>query len=216
MGAPLKIQGHSRSFPHRGRMVCALLLFLPCLLGAAPPSPVAYDMERAKEICDSAALSAPEGIWLYPDDNVTVLVLRKDISSPSALPEFELSVIETTDVSLRPGERIGSLHSTADPRKFTMRLFTDRRKGVLSKPESCIVTLGNDSETLMLPKKKKSKLRIRYSLNPASLLPKMWRIVRFGISSGNGTDNEQAPVGLVKIYPSYDGNGSSKRDIRYL
>lgn len=190
--------------------VCAFLSAMPILA----ESPV-RDMGRAREICDSLDLRAPEGIWVYPDDNVTVLVARETTVSPTSLPSYSISVVETTDCTLRPGDTIGELISSPDPKKFTMRLFSERKKGVFSKPRECQVTLGNEGETLILGRESKKGLRFRFSINPNTLLPKMWRILRFGVST-NQSKGEEAPVGMVRIYPSYDGNGSSRRAPRYL
>ncbi|MDE6772767.1 MAG: hypothetical protein K2J49_09210, partial [Muribaculaceae bacterium] len=84
---------------------------------------------------------------------------------------------------------------------------------ILSNPRSCIATLSKDGETIILDKEEKS-LKLRFSLNPSILLPKMWRIVRIGTSTSKPKANP--PAGMVRIYPSYDGNGSSRRSPRYL
>ena len=196
----------------------SLLLIAALLTGAdcMAQRPAVCDVARAKEICDSLTLRDPEGIWIYPDDNVTVLILREEAVSSTELPRYAITVVDTSDVGIRPGEQIGTLVSTADPKKFSMNLFTERKKDILSKSRECTVTLGNDGETLMLPKQTKKGLRLRFSINPSTLLPKMWRIVRFGTSSPSTSSKDVAPVGMVKIHPSYDGNGSSKRAPRYL
>jgi len=215
MNRPYKTYRHRLNVRIMTAIACACLFRIFAIAECFAENPVAYDIDRACEICDSMPLGSIEGIWLYPDDNVTILVLKTDGISPTALPEFEISVVETTECNMRPGEKIGIFRATADPKKFSMELYTEREKGLLSKPKSCVVTLGNEEETLMLPKKSKSGLNLRFSLNPTLLLPRMWRIIRFGTSSRN-TQSDTPPIGLVKIYPSYDGNGSSRRKIRYL
>lgn len=190
--------------------VCAL--FSLCPAGAA--SPKAYDIDRAREICDSLPLDAAEGIWLYPDDNVTVLITRSDNVSPTSFREYDISVVSTTDCSVRPGETIGSLTATADASQFVMKLYTERKKDILSRPASCIARLSKNADAFTLKKDKKG-IRLRFSLNPMLLLPRTWRIVRISTSTDN-RGKEEAPAGMIKIYPSYDGNGSSRRAPRYL
>lgn len=174
------------------------------------------DKDAAFSLCDSLPLSSVEGVWIYPDDHVTVLVLRNETNDPSELPSYALTVVETTDCKLNPGEIIGTLSPSPDPKKFTLSLFTSRKKGKLSDPKSCLATLSNDGESMVV-EKEKSKIRLRVNFNPSSILPALWKsLVRFGISIGDGSRKKEAPVGMVKIYPSFDGDGSSSRGVRYL
>jgi len=193
--------------------VCACAIFGASSLRAA--TPYACDMGRAIEICDSMPLDHPEGVWRYPDDNVTVLIARDVLQSHPGEDVYAISVIATDDCRLSTGETIGFLKSTASPDKYVMTLYTERKNPVLAKPMECVVTLGKDKETFILPEKKSKWPRLRFSINPSTLLPRMWRIVRFGVS-GPDRSEKSAPIGLIKIYPSYDGNGSSRRTPRYL
>jgi len=175
--------------------------------------PIAYDIEMARHICDSTALEDPEGVWIYPDDNVTVLVLKMPSISPTALPSYNISVVESSDCNLKPGDNLGKLHATPDSGKFRLEIFTENKNGILSRPSICLANLSNDRETMFI-KKEKTGFRFRFSINPSTLLPKMWRIIRIGYSKSES--KTEPPVGMVKIHPSYDGNGSSRRSPRYL
>lgn len=191
----------------------ACVLFFP--RGIFAVNPVAYDYARACEICDSIPLSPVEGVWTYPDDHVIVLLTEKKAASPTDLPVYEISVVETYDCSLKPGEVIGNLFATTDRKKFRIELFTHRKAGILSKPVSCLMTLTDDNEVLAFEKTKK-KSGFRLNINPYSLLPGFWKIFRMSLSPASGSNSSTAPAGMVKIYPSYDGNGSSRRSPRYL
>lgn len=175
--------------------------------------PKAYDIERARAICDSITPEGPEGIWIYPDDNVTVLVLESLPISSTSLPSYSISVVESTDCNLEPGDNLGTLYATPDSGKYRLELFTQRKNGFLSKPQTCLAPLSDEGETMII-KKEKSGFKFRFSINPSTLLPKMWRILRIGTS--HSSSKPELPVGMVKIYPSYDGNGSSRRSPRYL
>ena len=177
-------------------------------------NPLAFDYERACEICDSIPLSPVEGVWRYPDDNIIVLLIEKPSVSPAALPVYEISVVESYDCNLQPGDVIGKLHSTTDRKKFRIELFTRRKSGLLSSPQACMMTLTDDNEVLAFEKSKK-KSGFRININPYSLLPGFWKIFRMSFSPSSGNP-ETLPAGMVKIYPSYDGNGSSRRSPRYL
>lgn len=175
----------------------------------------AYDIDRAMEICSSLPLDNLEGVWLYPEDKVTVLILRKDNFSAS-LPVYEISVVESDDTNLLPGEVIGNIESTAESGKYKITLFTERTKNILQKSNSCTASLSKDTDALILKGNKSNKLKLRLNLNVTRLLPNFWRFVRISTNTGSNSSSSETPVGMVKLYPSYDGNGSSRRQPRYL
>lgn len=176
---------------------------------------IAYDMGQAEEICADLPLESIEGIWNYPEDKVTVLILAdKDNSIYQGNSTYSISVVKTEDTRLKPGEVIGTLTSTAESGVFKIELATERKNDFLVKPKSCLATLSSDGDSFKI-KKQKTGLKGRFNLNFNRLLPGFWKIVSTGISTVAGTSVE-APVGMIKVYPSYDGNGSSKRKVRYL
>ncbi|MCH5241868.1 MAG: hypothetical protein J1F67_05545 [Muribaculaceae bacterium] len=183
------------------------------LWGKAPK--VAYDLEMAKEICAGLPLENVEGIWLYPDDNVTVMILNDNEYSGSQLPSYSISVVETSDARLHPGEIIGKLNATVDSYAYKIELSTEKKNDLLLKPKSCIATLSKDGDTFII-KKQKAPFKGRLNFNLNRLLPGFWKIVSIGVSQNNYSNSIQHSVGMVKIFPSYDGNGSSRRKIRYL
>lgn len=180
--------------------VCFLILqtaVSPQTWGATPPA----DILEAKEFCDNADLRPIEGLWIYPEDETTVLIYRADTPG-----KYEISVVESPDCSLTPGMKIGELQTSPDPDKYTLKQFTQIKNGVLKTPCSATATYSEAKESLTF---KKPSFRIRF--NPTRLLPYFWRMV--SVSFGN---KETAPEGMIKVYPSYDGNGSSRRYPRYL
>ena len=192
-------------------------IFIGCLGGIVKAeTPEAYDIDMAQEICAELPLEKVEGVWLYPDDQVTVLILNVNREqSDNRLPEYSISIVDTSDARLHPGEVIGSLKATPDEKVYKIELATERHNHLLLKPVSCLASLTGDGERLII-KKQKVPLKGRLNLNFNRLLPGFWKIVSTGISStGSGTSLEP-PTGMVKIYPSYDGNGSMRRKIRYL
>lgn len=174
----------------------------------------AYDITRAKEICDSLSISDIEGIWKFPEDGVTVLVCRNRNIVSSEADSFSISVVETSDARIHPGQHIGTITASPNPSKYQLELFTHSIKRKLSKSEKCVATLSADSRSLTMSQPK-SNFRIRASLSLSTLLPRFWRIVRLTPSISQPSQ-ESAPVGMIKIYPSYDGDGSSTRQHRYL
>ncbi len=187
-----------------------VLLFIsnifPCFVSATSPLPLICDIIGAREWCDTTALQPIEGIWIYPEDNVTVLVRRLSDTDRIAYRTYDICVVDTPDCSMTPGESIGFLEGTADAKAFRLRLFTKRKKGKLSGLLDCAARLSDD-ENLRVESPK-----FKFRLGSLSILPKFWRIVRVSIDN----PASKLPVGMVRIYPSYDGNGSSRSTPRYL
>ena len=50
------------------------------------------------------------------------------------------------------------------------------------------------------------------SFSPLSMLPGFWRMVKFSFRPQQPSDQH----GLVKIYPTFDGNNSVRHQPRYL
>ena len=187
-------------------------LFVPKQSHAKPP--VAYDIERAKEICSEYPLDNLEGVWLYPDDRVTVLILQNNKEKASGMPQYDIQVIDGEDCRIKPGDCIGTLTATPSANVYKIELFTEEKNHLLCKPESCLATLSKEGESLII-KKEKNPFRLRLNFNFNRLLSGFWKIVSIGINKNNNTSLDP-PVGMIKIYPSFDGNGSSKKGPRYL
>lgn len=166
---------------------------------ARPPAPA--DIAEAREFCDQADLRPVEGLWSYPQDDVTVLIYRSD-----AAGVYDITVVDAADCSLSPGMRLGELRESSDPAKYTLQLYTKVKKGLLSVPVKALAEYSDAKQSMTV---KKSTMKIRF--NPTRLLPYFWRMVTVTMNTREG-----APEGMIKVYPSYDGNGSSKREPRYL
>ncbi len=181
-----------------------LVLLLNFAVQAICASPSAeIDMEEAREWCDLHPLDRIEGIWEYPSDGVTVLIRR----TTEKEYQYDIITLESTGLSVLPGERIGEVYTTADPTRFRLKLFTTRQKGEPGRPAECSATLTARDSGLTVATKKRT-----WSIHPLALLPHFWRLVRT-----TTTDPlKSLPVGMQKIYPSYDGNGSSRFHVRYL
>lgn len=178
-------------------------VLLAVAVSAFAGSPPVYDIEAAKEWCDASPLDRIEGIWEYPEDNVTVLIRKADCE-PYA---YGIDVIEADDCKTLPGERIGEVYLTAQPDRFRMILFTGRKRNALCRPKECAATLMADDCGLAVAAKKRN-----WAFNPFALLPHFWRLARTSVTD----PVKSLPVGMRKIYPSYDGNGSSRFSVRYL
>ena len=195
-------------------VLIALLAGINCAYSQSPK--VAYDIDMAKELCDELPLETIEGIWLYPDDNVTVLILNDQTDQGrNVFPSYSISVVDTSDARLHPGEVIGNLRATPELNVFKIELSTEKKNDLLLKPKSCLANLSKEGDTFTI-KKQKAPFKGRVNLNFNRLLPRFWKIVSVGINQSGTGNSVSPPIGMIKIYPSYDGNGSSRRKIRYL
>lgn len=158
---------------------------------------------EARVWCDEDVLAPVEGIWEYPSDDVRVVIKSDDTMRGT----FTISILETPDCRLNPGDVIGRLHPTADSRQFRLEQMTRVDPLGLVHPKDCSATLSSDGESLRV-KSPKLKLKIM----PYTLLPRFWRLIR--VSEKNPAD--ELPAGLVKVYPGYDRNGSLRRKPRVL
>lgn len=188
----------SRIFRYTCLVILLTVLSTLPIYAHTPPA----DYVEALEFCDKADLRPIEGLWTYPEDDVIVLVFRN--SDRKGI--YDIHVVESADCSLKAGMKLGELHESADPLKFNMKLFTKIKNGLLSAPCEATATFSEAKESLTV---KKSSAGIK--INPGRLLPYFWRIVSVSIKS-----KESAPEGMIKIYPSYDGNNSTRRGPRYL
>lgn len=187
-----------------------LMLFLLVLFPARGESEYSVggrrypqDLAAARDLCDTLPLSGPEGIWRFEADKVTVLILK----NPEKKGFWDIAVVESDDRALHEGDIIGWLQESTNPDKFTMHLFTSRKRGRLCKPGSCLVTYSQKNESLTVEAGK-----VKFSFNPLGLLSQFRR----GLSIRYDNPLEKLPSGMIKLYPGYDGNGSSRRKIRYL
>lgn len=186
------------------RITLALVpLFSAIQAEAREPVPEPIGVISALKWCDSAPLEPAEGIWEYPGEGISVLVAAESGRESARLV---MRVIDSEDCRLSPGDILGYLERTPDPNRFRLIQYRKRHRGVLTSPGSCSATLGSGEDRILI-----SQGKWKISFNPLSLLPRFWRLLKVKVSNG-----EELPVGLVKRYPSYDGNGSSRSKPRYL
>ena len=183
------------------RRSLVLMLMSIAFLSGYSFSPPA-DILEAMELCDKSDLRPIEGLWEFPEDDVKVMIFRN--SDNAAL--YDIYVVESADCSLSPGNMLGTLHVSPDPNKFKLSLYTQVKKGVLSVPctASAVLSINNESITVTKPS-------MKITFYPGRLLGGFWNVVRL-----TKKDATTVPDGLIRIYPSYDGNASSKRNPRYL
>jgi len=169
--------------------------------------PVVSDMTAARELCDGRPLRHVEGIWSFPQDHISVLIILNDNHRSTSADTYTLYVVESEDCRLHPGDVAGQLEETPDHKKFRLSLNTKRVGGVLSVPMDCAAFLDEEDEALTV---KAPKLKVK--INPLIFFSKFWRLARISVDD----PTRSLPAGMLKLYPGYDGNGSLRRIPRYL
>ena len=167
-------------------LLISLIALCVCLPIAAQEI---HDIEGAREWCDQTMLRRVEGIWQFTDDQTRVLVHR----TAGTDNEYLITIIDTPDTRLNPGDNIGSLTASPEPTKFGLKLFTGKKSGKLINPGKCMAQL-NETENALLVKSPK----IKFSLASRWFLPSFWRALRIRITD----PTEQLPEGLVRVYPT--------------
>lgn len=174
---------------------------------AAAQRPAFADPAAVMEWCDTTVLHPVEGLWIYPEDNVTVAVACHDRTPPNPHTSYDITVVATPDCSLSPGECIGRLVPTVSPTHFRLELFTRRERQSLSSLTGCAAILSDKGTVIQV---ERPAVKLRFNL--FTVLPRFWRLVRASLKNPAG----ELPEGMVRLYPSCDGNGSMPHIPRYI
>lgn len=121
---------------------------------------------------------------------------------------FGLWIVESQNCALNPGMRFGTLSSSAQKGKYSLKIFTSIKKGTLSGLKPTVATYSEKDETLFIDTSK-----LKFSFNPFGLLPNSIRRT-FRLTEQNPKTSLKS--GLRKVFPSYDGNGNNRRQPIYL
>lgn len=186
-----------------------ILLLLASFCISAPMKSHAQtkSIDEALAIFSNHQPEGIEGIWHFVDDKVTVMIQK---SMTDHLPSYTITVLDSFDGSLLPGTSLGQLEATPRPDEYSMTLATSHsKKGSLTGKRRCRANICADGFGMIITQVK-SKYKISFS--PTTILPGLWRMVRLS----EREDRNTPASGFIKLYPSYDGNGSSKYTPRVI
>ncbi|MDE7080251.1 MAG: hypothetical protein K2O78_01155 [Muribaculaceae bacterium] len=171
------------------------------------PQKICADREVAEEFLRPLPLRPLEGLWEYPADEVTVMVIR----DADAKGRYNILLVEAVDCRLVPGMCLGWIEESADKSRFRISLSSKIHKGVPAGHMQGLATLNADADALIIEMPK-----VKVSLSPSLVLPSLWNYLRLSVRMSTKNPLDRLPQGWIKVFPSYDGNGSSSRYIRYL
>lgn len=166
-----------------------------------------YDEQVARARLLESDMQPLEGIWYYPNENMTIAIERCDSEQAHKL-SYRLILVASDDLELVPGMVIGYIEGSAVENKYEMWLYSQRSKLTLCEPLECVATLNAEATSLTFdPPHWEVKLRVNF----ARFLPSIFR----GISIIPSVEKEKLPVGFRKVFP-VDGNGNKFDKVRYL
>ena len=166
-----------------------------------------FNQQMARERLMESDLQPLEGIWYYPNEDMTIAIERWQ-PEPSHKIGYRLLLVASDDLELLPGTVIGYIEASAVDNKYHLWLYSERNKVTLCGPMECVATLNKDATSLTFdPPHWDVKVRVNF----ARFLPSLFK----GISVIPDVEKEKLPVGFKKIFPA-DGNGNKFDRVRYL
>ena len=195
----------------RTAFISLLILMLPLLAVAGNGIPKksvvldGLDVDSMRVRLDETDMQPLEGIWYYPNEEMTVGIERYKGNHNIG---YRIILLESPDINLVPGTVIGYIASSAVDSKYQLWLYSQRDRVTLIKPLECVATLNAAATTLTFdPPHWKVKVRV----NVARFLPTLFN----GVSIIPERVGERLPVGFRKIYPE-GGDGNPFNRVRYL
>jgi len=166
-----------------------------------------FNEQVARERLLETDMQPLEGIWYYPNEDMTIAIERWQ-SKPSHKIGYRLLLVSSDDLQLLPGTVIGYIEDSAVGGKYHMWLYSQRNKITLCGPLECVATLNKEATSLTFdPPHWEVKVRTNFT----RFLPSLFK----GLSVIPHVEKEELPVGFKKIFPA-DGNGNKFNKVRYL
>lgn len=195
------------------RLACilSLLMLLPLVVVAGNGVPkrsvilAGLDVDSMKVRLDETDMQPLEGIWYYPNEEMTLGIERYRGEHNIG---YRIILLESQDINVMPGTVIGYIARTALDNKYQLWLYSQRDKVTLIKPLECVATLNAAATTLTFdPPHWKVKVRV----NIARFLPTLFN----GVSIIPERVGESTPIGFRKVYPEGSDKSPFNR-VRYL
>ncbi len=161
------------------KRVFALILLMLCMAFAIAKTDLpeqsvivpGFSEQMARERLMESDLQPLEGIWYYPNEDMTIAIERWQ-PEPSHKIGYRLLLIASDDLELLPGTVIGYIEASAVDNKYRLWLYSERNKVTLCGPLDCVATLNKDATTLTFdPPHWEVKVRVNF----ARFLPSLFK-----------------------------------------
>lgn len=179
------------------KMLIIMLYLLPASLLAMDIPEVStvlpgYYEQSAKEKYLSNGGSGLEGLWYYPDENMTCAIERIENIKNSHKETYRIVVVESEDCSVDLGSIAGYIEKTAALDEMNVWLYSAFNGENLVNPIKCLATVDKSLKCILLDK---PKVKLQVSVNLLRFLPSVFR----GIRVYPHIDNPEAKAGFRKI-----------------
>lgn len=176
------------------RRILTMLIAVVALAAAPAPRAQTLTPARAMERLDSLPLHDIEGLWQLTAEGTTVAIWRLD---PRAATGYEMVVVTSDDLSVRPGTRLGTLTPLAQPATFDARLATDGSGRTSGRTRRFTLKLEDGAHLSF------RQVKGRVKVSPLAIFPHfLRRLVRVGPD-----DRPSGLDGAVKLYPEVPVKG---------
>ncbi len=193
-------------------LISLLALLLPMMAVAGNGVPkksvilAGIDADSMRVRLDETDMQPLEGIWYYPNEEMTLGIERFRGSHNIG---YRIILLDSPDINVMPGTVIGYIAASAVDNKYQLWLYSQRDRVTLIKPLECVATLNSAATTLTFdPPHWKVKVRV----DIARFLPTLFQ----GVSIIPEQVKEKLPIGFRKIYPEQGRDGNSFDRVRYL
>lgn len=167
-------------------------LMLAIILMAMQTAVASTPMTRSEAvgIIDRRGANPVTGIWKIGGDGATVAILPVAASSG----RFDIYLLDSPDMSVIPGDKIGSAVSTGETGVFDAEMISSQ--GLREKRQRFIMTLGTDGHLSFKSYKKGKKISL-------------WRFIPylFRVSVKSYDTRPESVDGAVRIYPANQPTG---------
>lgn len=171
----------------RRTVISAIFL---CLAASWLPgtSVLAMTRREAREIIDVRGSDPLSGIWQLGGDGAVIAI----VPERSTTARFEIYLLDSPDMSVIPGNQIGTAVATGQPGRYDVSL--DGTQNIVRKKRRFIFTIDDTGHLKINPYKQGKKVALW------RLIPYMFRV------SVSDVDTRPSTVdGAIKIYPPSPG-----------
>lgn len=148
-----------------------------------------WEMDSVKQSLQGRVLDEVEGIWQFPEDGARLLIRRASQS------EFDIIVLDSPQLQLKPGTSIGRAVITAKKRTYDAKLHQRAIGNKHIKNSTVLLTVTDEGMLRFSPYNENIGVKISASNTLRNILPMLLRI---NITKGK---RPEGLIGAQRIYP---------------
>jgi len=153
------------------------------------------DALAAKKYCDTAPIRDPEGIYLWPEHDATILIRARKHAGPTSRPNigYEIITVDCSDLRFEPGQILGYIYPTPAANEYHLYLYDDISLKGAHKPKHHAAKYDTTHGSLQILRKKH-----KFTFNPLVLIPRMRSLLRYQTADPAA----DLPDGFLRLYPA--------------